>query len=507
MIRTTMLTLTLALGLPIAGHSELPIADPRSFSRGPGIRVWTNSGDVVRRSERVRVYYRTERDAFVTVLRVDTDGRVSVLFPRHPDDDSWAEAGRSYSVSNWDRGTAFVVDDYAGVGYIFAIASEAPFEYRPIHDGQRWHFRDISDGRIHGDPRASLEELMVAMLPPDFYEFDTHITPYYVERRYDYPRFVCYDCHSYVPFATWNPYHSWCRSYTLVVWNDPWYYYPSYWYPTRYYGGRRVVYTYASARSRYVFKERTGRETGIDYRRRDLASSRRPEEAGIRAVNVGGVGRVPAPRSTPDGRTVFERGADDQTPVVGGGRRTAPADVNRTDTRGRDVPQQQPSPEPGRRPQAGESQPNSSPSQGAPDGRRRAGEPGIEIVPRAPEGREPRATEPRTSEPTTRGGKSEPARGPEATRGEPREQTRPERGTTPAQPSERTRPEATRPPGTSRPEPRAEPRAQPSQPRSEPRAQPSQPRSGGSSQPRSQPSQPRSSGSSQPSGGGGRRRP
>jgi hypothetical protein len=353
MLRTMTLSLIAVSALTgsLSGtDSRFPIPDSR-FSRGPGVRVWTNSGDVVRRNERVRVYYRVERDAFVTVLRVDTDGRVQVLFPRHPEDNTWAEAGHNYSVSNWDRGTAFVVDDFNGVGYIFAIASEAPFEYRPIHDGDRWHFTAMSDGRIHGDPRASLEEMMIGLLPPDFYDFDTHITPYYVERRYDYPRFVCYDCHAYVPFATWNPYHSWCRSYTLVVWNDPWYYYPSYWYPTRYYGGRRVVYTYASARSRYVFKERGSSGAGIDYRRRDLSSNaRRPEEAGVRAVDLGGIGRVPAPRSSADGRVTFDRDrSDDQTPAQGVGRRTAPADVNRTDTRGRDVPQQQPSSEPATR--------------------------------------------------------------------------------------------------------------------------------------------------------------
>ena len=51
----------------------------------PGIRLWTADDDVVRRGERVRLYYRTEHDAYVTIFRVDTDGRVHLLFPRTPD--------------------------------------------------------------------------------------------------------------------------------------------------------------------------------------------------------------------------------------------------------------------------------------------------------------------------------------------------------------------------------------------------------------------------------------
>src|SRR3990172_4790690 len=41
----------------------------------PGIRVWSTHDEVYRRGERARIYFRTERDAFVTIFRIDTDGR------------------------------------------------------------------------------------------------------------------------------------------------------------------------------------------------------------------------------------------------------------------------------------------------------------------------------------------------------------------------------------------------------------------------------------------------
>jgi len=271
-------------------------------NEGPGIRVWTSSGDLFHRGDRVRVYFRTERDAYVTVFRVDTDGRVRVLFPRLPDDDNWAAGGTTYQLSAYDRGLAFMVDDYPGVGYVFGVASNEPFDYHEMVAADGWDLREVSSGRIHGDPLSSLEEMAQGLLPSGYTDFDDHLVPYYVEQRYDYPRFVCYDCHAYTPFAYWDPYLSWCPRFTLVIWNDPWYYYPSYWYPTRYYGGSRVVYVAPTYRSRYVFKSRESSAPGIAYRDRRTNAfgspdRRRTDFVGVRGTDVGGVGAVPAPRS------------------------------------------------------------------------------------------------------------------------------------------------------------------------------------------------------------------
>ena len=62
-------------------------------------------------------------------------------------------------------------------------------------------------------------------------DYDYDISPYYVGRRYDYPRFVCYDCHAYASYREWDPYHSSCTRYRVVVRDDPDY------YPYHYGGG------------------------------------------------------------------------------------------------------------------------------------------------------------------------------------------------------------------------------------------------------------------------------
>jgi len=378
MLRTLLtLTTVAALAAPAsAGDLPRPAAAPmvlprHGVLRTPGIRIWTSGSDLHRRGDRVRLYYRTEEDAYVTIFRVDTDGRVRVLFPRDPDDNNYGYGGATYAVSNYDRNSAFYVDDYPGVGYLFGVASSEPFDFDAIRDYGHWDLHGISDGRIHGDPRAELEDMLRYLLPSDYGDYDTHLIPYYVDRRYDYPRFVCYDCHAYTPWIAWDPYRAWCSRYTLVVFNDPFYYYPSYWYPTRYYGGTRVVYGGRREPTRYVFKTRANNGGGITFRDRSRTSQAVPAtrdvaDRGVRGRDIGGVGTVPAPRSptrrvTPGGRTGQDVPAPATQPATGGRRRVDRSDGPMAPPRPERLPGERPSPADGRRSPADRPTPQGEP--------------------------------------------------------------------------------------------------------------------------------------------------
>jgi hypothetical protein len=266
----------------------------------PGVRVWTNHGEVYQHAERVQIFFRTERDAYVTVLRVDTDGRVRILFPREPGDPNLARGGETYSVPGIDDRNAFVVDDAPGTGYVFAVASQDPFAYDPFTENDHWSFQAVAaltDGRVHGDPYASLQDLVQQIMPAGYADFDTHLLPYDVEQRHDYPRFLCYDCHSYTPYASWDPYSEWCPRFSLAVYYNPFYYYPSYWYPTRYYRGTNVVYVRPGLYGRqFVFRNRGDRAAPyVVYRDRRDGGMQQAPDRGARGADFGGVGSVPAP--------------------------------------------------------------------------------------------------------------------------------------------------------------------------------------------------------------------
>ncbi len=205
----------------------------------PRIELWTNRGEgaVVTRGEQVRLFFRLDQDAYVTIFRVDTDGRVRVLFPRDPWEDNFARGGRDLEVDGRQLGSdAFTIDDYPGVGYLFAVASADAFVYDQIESGDHWDYRVIADGRVRGDPYVAMTDLAQRIVPEGYSDWDYDVVSYNVGQHYDYPRFLCYDCHTYVSYSYWDPYYTSCVRFRMFVYDDPWY------YPYRYYGGGRVVF-------------------------------------------------------------------------------------------------------------------------------------------------------------------------------------------------------------------------------------------------------------------------
>jgi len=281
--------------LSLLASSGQPGAWPDASAR-THIEVWTNRGDDAFASgQGARVFFRTEVDAYVTVLRVDTDGRVRVLFPLEPWEDNFARGGREYEVQGGYERDAFSIDDYPGVGYIFAVAAADPFVYDAFETGDHWDYRAIADGRVHGDPYVALTDLAQRILPADDRDWDYDITPYYVNRHYDYPRFLCYDCHTYVSYPLWSVYDYTCVRFRIVVFDDPYY------YPYRYYGGTHVVFTRPyRPEPRFIFKDRSRTDAFVTRMAQRPVNDDRRRGVGVSGGDLGGIGSIPPPRRRPD---------------------------------------------------------------------------------------------------------------------------------------------------------------------------------------------------------------
>ena len=284
MIATFVLISALVNRPAAAGFSSLRYDRPR-------VEVWTNRGDdPYHTGQNARVYLRADRDAYVTLFRIDTDGRVRVIYPREPWEDNFVRGGHEFEVDGDHSEEAFEIDDYPGVGYVFVVAAADPFDYAPITSGDRWDYRAIAEGRVRGDPYVALTDLAQRIVPTGYGEWDYDMAPYYVERRYDYPRFLCYDCHSYASYRYWDPYAYSCVRFRIVIFDDPYY------YPYRYYGGTRVVFTRPfRPEPRFIFKDRNG--VGED--RFVTREGERPvnddSRRGIRGTDLGWRGTVPVP--------------------------------------------------------------------------------------------------------------------------------------------------------------------------------------------------------------------
>jgi hypothetical protein len=274
-------------GLPLVRSTairELPI--PAHQPVAGRVTVWTDRDEPYGRGEGVRVHLSVSQPSYVAVFRVDTDGRIWALFPSEPWTETYVRDEREFEVTgSRGAGRSFLVDDDPGMGYLFAVAADEPFDFRSITRGDYWDYRLIDGGRIQGDPYVTLTDLAARLVPDGDYDYD--VTPYYVEHRYDYPRFVCYDCHAYASYDDWNPYRTACTRYRVVIRDDPRY------YPYRY-GGRNVVAGRpAHPGPRYVFRDADPRQPPVS--RGGLERRRGDEAHGRTSRDVGGRGAVPAP--------------------------------------------------------------------------------------------------------------------------------------------------------------------------------------------------------------------
>ena len=276
--------------LSLLAASDRAPAPQSAFSYyRPRVEVWTNRGnDPYANGQAAQVRFRTEQDAYVTILRVDTDGRVRVLYPREPWDDNFARGGRDYEVQDRSSRDAFYVDDYPGVGYIFAVAAADPFVYDAIEREDHWDYRLIADGRVRGDPYVALTDVAKHIVPDGYADWDYDIVPYYVQQHYDYPRFLCYDCHTYVSYPYWSPYDYSCVRFRIVVFDDPYY------YPYQSYGGTRVAFTRPfRPEPRFIFKDRQASELFITRVPQRPVNDDRRREVGVRGRDLGG--SIPPP--------------------------------------------------------------------------------------------------------------------------------------------------------------------------------------------------------------------
>ena len=288
-ISVPVLLVAACAAAPAAAQERYPEEHPRITLRIPDQPVF-------HRADRVPVAFRPEEDGYVTIFRIDTDGRLRVLYPARPADDNFVAGGAEYGVPNlygYAVDHTFAIDDYPGIGYLFAVLSRSPYDYQPYVLNEHWEYRTVGNaGRITGDPYVAVSEVLERMLPPDATEYGFDALPYYVDARYEYPRFVCYDCHAYVAYPVWDPYRYWCATFQVVIYDYP------VWYPGTLYPPTQVVVVAggATVRPQYLIRARTQTDPQVVHVTR--RGTPQAADGGVRGRDIGGIGSVPAPKET-----------------------------------------------------------------------------------------------------------------------------------------------------------------------------------------------------------------
>lgn len=149
------------------GQSDPRVYTPQFGNEGesdvPQVQVWLEdksfySGDII------RPYVTTEPGAYLTVIRVTTDGSLEVLYPQRPQN----QVRYNPSQFSNDRvpltGTpGFVVRESTGNGFVFAIASFYRFNYNYYSNRGFWSTARLASASRFGSPfqivRSFVEEI------------------------------------------------------------------------------------------------------------------------------------------------------------------------------------------------------------------------------------------------------------------------------------------------------------------------------------------------------------
>lgn len=196
------------ISIGVSGHFGDPPSSLVPVPRhGLIVDLWSDpgSGSVVIPGDRVRLGFRANADCYVTVLSVNTEGRVRLLYPG-PHDDGWTASGRVHHLPSRHDQYDLQFSGPEGIEYVYAVASLSPMVNRYpgwLIDGRRWEpdpweDEDLwSSGWVVGDPYYRLHgfcrQLVATPEYPDTYA--SAWVSFSVGRRVHHPRSLCRDCH------------------------------------------------------------------------------------------------------------------------------------------------------------------------------------------------------------------------------------------------------------------------------------------------------------------------
>ena len=180
------------------------------------VRLWMNNDRRYRAGDRVRLQVDADVDGFLLVLNLDPDGRLRVLFPLDPRDDTRIQAGRRYEVRGESSDAAFRAGG-DGTGLIYTAVSEEPWRFDEIVLADRWDYSRLEIDRSSSDPEPDITELVQRLAGSRGFDYDVLGYRVYGESTYStyntyvYPGGPTYIYDDYLYCNNWNWRYDGCR--------------------------------------------------------------------------------------------------------------------------------------------------------------------------------------------------------------------------------------------------------------------------------------------------------
>lgn len=118
----------------------------------PNVQVWLDDASY-RYGDLIRPYVASDADAYITVVRVSSDGELQILYPKLPGQQERYQPSR-FANDRLPISTAapFMIRESRGVGFVFAVASYYKFNYRYYSSGNNWSTSRLASAGRFGSP-------------------------------------------------------------------------------------------------------------------------------------------------------------------------------------------------------------------------------------------------------------------------------------------------------------------------------------------------------------------
>ena len=151
------------------------------------VRVWLGSSLLVRGAP-VRVYVQTAQDGNLIVLHRRTDGRIEVLFPARPGDDTFVRAG-NYEIQTTPGKVAFVVAEPDGSGLVLAALAPVAYRFDEFVRTAAWDPQALTPSWSGADAVGALSDIVQRMALDGYFNYDvatyTVAPPVYAQQAQD----------------------------------------------------------------------------------------------------------------------------------------------------------------------------------------------------------------------------------------------------------------------------------------------------------------------------------
>lgn len=170
------------------GVASAQTVRPRVFTPGdrpqdpPAVDIWLDqvSYDY---GQRIKPLFSAENGAYVTIVRVTTDGELRVMYPKRPALQKQYFPGQTVETRMSYAGTpTYNVYESRGTGFVFAIASYDRFDYSYFTSQGEWSVARLANTGRYGDP-FEIVRMFIDRTLGDRSDYSIDYVAYEVESR------------------------------------------------------------------------------------------------------------------------------------------------------------------------------------------------------------------------------------------------------------------------------------------------------------------------------------